>query len=338
MSACRDLLELHELKNATAYPQFKPNMRPRQTQLLNRVPVGLLPLLPDPPSSPCKPPTSSNNGMKTTSSIDHTFSPSKPPFVQKSHTSAPSKASSALASRFSFVPLMPVEDQSAGGHPGSMTQSPINPHSPATPTKRLQNGFKFLPLLPTEPAPSDLSSSSEPPSDEDHASPTSTPSLTASSLPSPPATPSATSSPSLAPSMPHLMTSEPDVSYFDLSRPPAGTNHKSDQLRLAEVDSNFSKLRLQALPSPNLMPPSPFELHGANTQPQGETPERLDNTGHLGRKGGRRRIVEYININGVDEPFYSYADDEPPSPIVQKSTLTADLLPPPSNGFLPLYE
>ena len=103
------------------------------------------------------------------------------------------------------------------------------------------------------------------------------------------------------------------------------------------MNSSFSKLRLQALPSPNLMPPSPFDLHGANTN-QGEIPEKLDNPGHLGRKGGRRRIVEYININGVDEPFYSYADDEPPSPIIQKSTLTTDLLTPPSKGFLPLYE
>jgi hypothetical protein len=87
------------------------------------------------------------------------------------------------------------------------------------------------------------------------------------------------------------------------------------------------------------MPPSPFDLHGGNTRPKGEISEKLDNTGHLGRKGGKRRIVEYININGVDEPFYSYVDDdEPPSPIAEKSTSTASLLPPPSNGFLPLYE
>lgn len=221
-----------------------------------------------------------------------------------------------------------------------MTQSPISPHSPAAPTNRLENKFKFLPLLPTEPVPSESASGSEPGSDEEHASPISTPSLTASSsLPSPPGTPSATSSPSLAPSStPHLMTSDPDFSYFNLSRPPAGANHKPDHLRLTDVDPSFSKLRLQALPSPNLMPPSPFDLHGASRH-QGEISEKLDNPGHLGRKGGRRRIVEYININGVDEPFYSYVDDdEPPSPVTQKSTLTADLLPPPSNGFLPLYE
>jgi len=135
--------------------------------------------------------------------------------------------------------------------------------------------------------------------------------------------------------MPHLATSDPDFSYFNLSRPPTGINHKLDQLRLTETDSSFSKLRLQALPSPSLMPPSPFDLHGS---PKGEISEKLDNTGHLGRKGGRRRIVEYININGVDEPFYSYADDEPPSPVVDKSVSVAGLLPPPPNGFLPLYE
>jgi hypothetical protein len=130
--------------------------------------------------------------------------------------------------------------------------------------------------------------------------------------------------------MPHLMTSDPDFSYFDLSRPPAGSNDKPDQLHLAGMDSSFSKLRLQALPSPSLMPPSPFDLGGDSAR---SIPEKLDNTGHLGRKGGRRRIVEYININGVDEPFYSYIDDdEPPSPSA------ATLLPPPPNGFLPLYE
>jgi len=133
------------------------------------------------------------------------------------------------------------------------------------------------------------------------------------------------------------MTSDPDFSYFNITRPPTETNHKPDLLRLTEVDSSFSKLRLQALSSPSLIPPSPFDLRGANAQPKGET-EKLDNTGHLGRKGGRRRIVEYININGVDEPFYSYADDEPPSPVIEKSTSVAGLLPPPSNGFLPLYE
>jgi len=129
------------------------------------------------------------------------------------------------------------------------------------------------------------------------------------------------------------MTSDADVSYFDLNRPPAGTNHRPDQLHLAGVDSSFSKLRLQALPSPSLMPPSPFDLCGCDARSKGETNEKLKNTGHLGRRGGRRRIVEYININGVDEPFYSYMDDDQPS-----SPSAATLLPPPPNGFLPLYE
>ena len=82
------------------------------------------------------------------------------------------------------------------------------------------------------------------------------------------------------------------------------------------MDSDFSKLGLQALPSPSLMPPSPFDLCGSNARSKGEITEKLDSTGHIGRKGGRRRIVEYININGVDEPFYSYVDEddeEPPS-------------------------
>lgn len=205
-----------------------------------------------------------------------------------------------------------------------MTQSPINPQSPGAPTNRLGNRFQFLPLLPPEPTHSDSPSCSEPSSDDDHASPISTPSLTASSsLPSPPGTPSATSSPSLTSSS--MMTSDTDFSYFNLNH----TNQKPDQL---EVDS-FSKLRLQALPSPGLMPPSPFNLCGGGKA--NSMGEKLDNPGHLGRKGGRRRIVEYININGVDEPFYTDVDDdEPPSPIVK----SASLLPPPPNGFLPLYE
>jgi len=80
-----------------------------------------------------------------------------------------------------------------------------------------------------------------------------------------------------------------------------------DQLSLTDVDSNFSELRLEAHPSPNLI---------AQTEPKREMTEKLDNSGSLGRKGGRRRVVEYININGVDEPFYSYVDEdeeEPPS-------------------------
>lgn len=301
------------MKNSAAYSHSKSDFRPKPTQLLNRVPVGLLPLLSEPSSSPSKPPpTTCNGGSQNTSSVNNTLPPSQPPFLQKSHPPAPSKASSALASKFSFVPLMPVEDQSAG-QAKEMAQSPINPQSPATPTNRLADRFKFLPLLPSEStAPSDCTSCSEPPSDDDHASPVSTPSLTASSsLPSPPGTPSATSSPLLTP-----FVSDSDFSYFDLSHPPAGTNQKPDQLHLAEVDSSFSKLRLDALPSPNLIPPSPFDLCGSNGQRKGEVSEKLDNTGPLGRKGGRRRVVEYININGVDEPFYSYVDgddDEPPS-------------------------
>jgi hypothetical protein len=301
------------MKNSAVYPYHKSDHRPRPTQLLNRVPVGLLPLLSEPSTPPSKPLIMTcNEGPKTTSSIDNTFSPSQPPpSLRKSYPPpAPSKASSALASKFSFVPLMPVEDQSAGGQAREMAQSPINPQSPATPTNRLGDRFKFLPLLPTESTPSECTSGSEPPSDDDHASPVSTPSLTASSsLPSPPGTPSATSSPLLTPS-----TSDVDFSYFDLSRPPAGTNRKLDRIHLAEADSNFSKLRLQALPSPNLIPPSPFDLCGNNSRSKGEISEKLDNTGHLGRKGGKRRIVEYININGVDEPFYSYVEDEDDEP------------------------
>jgi len=86
-----------------------------------------------------------------------------------------------------------------------------------------------------------------------------------------------------------------------------------DQLGLSDVDSNFPKLRLEARAGPNLIAPSPLELYGDS---KGETAEKLDNSGAFGRKGGRRRVVEYININGVDEPFYSYVDEdeaEPPS-------------------------
>jgi len=136
--------------------------------------------------------------------------------------------------------------------------------------------------------------------------------------------------------MPHLATSDPD--YFNLDRPPAGTRHKPDQFHLTDTDSGFSKLRLQALSSPGLVPPSPFDLRGCKAQSKVELSEKLDNTGNLGRKGGRRRTVEYININGVDEPFYSWVDDdEPPSPSEKSDSMTS-FLPPPSNGFLPLYE
>jgi hypothetical protein len=32
-------------------------------------------------------------------------------------------------------------------------------------------------------------------------------------------------------------------------------------------------------------------------------------------------VVEYININGVDEPFYTYVDDdEPPSPAEKSNS------------------
>ena len=89
-----------------------------------------------------------------------------------------------------------------------------------------------------------------------------------------------------------------------------------DQLGLSDLDSNFPKLRLGAHSSPNLIAPSPLELCGDKMESKGEMGEKLDNSGPLGRKGGRRRVVEYININGVDEPFYSYVDEdeaEPPS-------------------------
>ena len=313
----RDLLELHELRNSAANPQNKSNL-PRPPQLLNRVPVGLLPLLSDTSSSPSKPP--SKAGPKNAPSTDDACPPKQPPFLRKPCSTAPSKANSALASKFSFVPLLPVEDQSTAGQQGEMTQSPINPQSPATVPNRFEKKFQFLPLLADE-----STSSPEPHSDDDHPSPISTPSLTASSsLPSPPGSPSATSSPSLS----HI-----DADYFNLSRPPVVANQKSNRLHQTGVDSSFSKLTLQALPSASLIPSNPFDLRGGNAQSK----EKLDNSGSLGRKGGKRCVVEYININGVDEPFYSYVDDdEPPSPVV-KSELGRGLLPPP-NGFLPLYE
>ena len=92
--SCRDLLELHELKNLVAYPQHKSCVHPRQTQLLNQVPVGLLQLLPDTPSPPPPKPATmtSESGSKNTSSIDNTFLPSQPSSVRKSHPLAPLKA------------------------------------------------------------------------------------------------------------------------------------------------------------------------------------------------------------------------------------------------------
>jgi hypothetical protein len=327
--ACRDLLELHELKNSVAYPHHKSNLPPRRTQLLDRVPVGLLPLLSEPSTPPSKPPP--KTGSKNTSSTGDAFSLRQPPFLRKPHSPAPPKAGS-LASRFSFVPLMPVEDQSTDGQGGEMAQSPIIPQSPANPPTRFEKRFQFVPLLPAE-----SPSSSEPPSDDDHTSPISTPSLTASSsLPSPPGTPSTTSSPSLAPSSTHHL-STPDTDYFNLYRPPTGTKPKPDQSHPTEVDSTFSKLTLDALPSASLVPPSPFDLRGSNAQSKGDILEKLDNSGHLGRKGGKRCVVEYININGVDEPFYSYVEDDERQSPVEKADSPAGLLPP-SNGFLPLYE
>lgn len=103
------------------------------------------------------------------------------------------------------------------------------------------------------------------------------------------------------------------------------------------MDASLSKLTLQAFPSARLVPPSPFDLDGSNNnQPKGKV-EKLDDSGRLSRKGGKRCVVEYININGVDEPFYSYVDDdEPPSPIEESDSMRRLL--PPSNGFLALYE
>ena len=311
---CRDLLELHELKSSVAYPQDKSGHR--RTQFLNRVPVGLLPLLSEPSTTPAKP-APSNIGSKNTSSINDTSLPRQPQFARKSYSPAPSKHNSALASKFSFLPLLPVDDHSTTGQ--QMSQSPINPQSPAAVPNRFAKKFQFVPLLTDESTSS--CSSSDAPSDDDHASPISTPSLTASSsLPSPPGTPSATSSPSLTPSpIPHLSASDAD--YFNFHRPPAGTNRNADQLHSTGVDSSFSKLTLQALPNPSLIPPSPLDIQGASSQPKETTSEKLDNSSRLCRKGGKRCVVEYININGVDEPFYTYVDDdEPPSPAEKSNS------------------
>lgn len=100
------------------------------------------------------------------------------------------------------------------------------------------------------------------------------------------------------------------------------------------MDATISKLTLQAFPSAGLIPPSPFDLEG-NDNRQSKVGEKLDKSGNLCRKGGKRCVVEYININGVDEPFYSYVDDvddEPPS-TVEKSGYF-----PPPNDLLSLYE
>ncbi|KAF9786444.1 hypothetical protein BJ322DRAFT_1108293 [Thelephora terrestris] len=310
----QDLVELHELRNSVANPQNRSNL-PRPPQLLNRVPVGLLPLLSETSASPSKPP--SKVGSKSTSSVHDACPPKQSPFLRKPCSNVP--PNSALTAKFSFLPLLPMEDQSTAGQ---TTQSSINPQSPATVPNRFEKKFQFVPLFTDE-----STSSSEPPSDDDHPSPISTPSLTASSsLPSPPGSPSATSSPSL---VPHLPTSD----YFNLSRPPAGANQNSNRMHSTGVDSSFSKLTLKAPPSASSIPPSSFNIRGGNSQSK----EKLDNSGSLGRKGGKRCVVEYININGVDEPFYSYVDDdEPPSPV-SKSELARGILPPP-NGFLPLYE
>ena len=131
--------------------------------------------------------------------------------------------------------------------------------------------------------------------------------------------------------MPHLSTD-----YFNLSRPLSGNNNqKPDQLHSTGVDVSFSKLRLQAFPNPGLIPPSPFELEGSNNN---KASEKLNSIGRLGRKGGKRRVVEFININGVDEPFITDVDDDEPQPLVEKNSDSATGLLPPPNGFLPLYE
>lgn len=44
-------MELHELRNPVTYPQKKPNS-PQPTQILNRVPLVLLPLLSEPSTPP----------------------------------------------------------------------------------------------------------------------------------------------------------------------------------------------------------------------------------------------------------------------------------------------
>lgn len=311
----QDLLELHELKSSAAYPQDKSGHR--RTQLLNRVPVGLLPLLSEPSAAPAKPPPPSNVGSKNTSSGNDTSLPRQPQFPRKSHSPAPPKPATGLAAKFSFLPLMPVDDHSTSCQ--QTAQSLINPQSPATVPNRFQKKFQFLPLLADESTSS--CSSPDAPSDDDHASPISTPSLTASSsLPSPPGTPSATSSPSLTPSSIHNV-SAPDVDYFNFHRPPAGTNQNADQSHSTGVDSSLSKLTLQALPNPGLIPPSPLNIHGTSSQPEKKTSEKLDNSSRLCRKGGKRCVVEYININGVDEPFYTYVDDdEPPSPAEKSNS------------------
>ena len=53
------------------------------------------------------------------------------------------------------------------------------------------------------------------------------------------------------------VTSDADFSHFHISRPPVETNQKPDPSHLSEVDSSFSKLRLQSLSSPSPMPLSP---------------------------------------------------------------------------------
>lgn len=295
----KDILELYELKlSVPRSSSDKSGSGQPLPTLLEGVPVALLPLLSDETPTP------------------------KPPAATTSPTLSTNPSPVSSASNY----IRPPYNQLS---PGGKLQSPIIRSSgsafrpPPSATRSGLRNFQFLPIYPTEDHPShelDVSSHDQ---DSDHTttSPTSTPSLTSSSG-SPPSSPSACPSPLEIP--PTSVMTAVD-SYFDLPRlqtsPPVRQRDLSHTYKADVKNAGATSARIQypaskkptlkALSSPNLVPPSPFDLHGSVVQGQylyERTQQQQVGLRHgvVGKPKDVPRRVFYTggDDDDVDEPFF----------------------------------
>ncbi|EPQ56688.1 hypothetical protein GLOTRDRAFT_121058 [Gloeophyllum trabeum ATCC 11539] len=373
----QDVLELKQLQLSLPHaPQPPDPFSPRphtHVEYLRRVPIRLMPLLPETesspartppaeepkpasPSPPAQSPPTTTHWMQLTSPITHSAiapAPRFSPHPSPRSSPAPSRTSSPIPSNlppraplrprphFAFLPLLPTEEPTKGpeAEPGEMVFS-WNDDEETSPMKEKEEveekkaaeeedvartphaesvleGEMLDRVYGAEPASVGSSVSSSAPAaflasehdfDQDSV-PSSSASVSDGELTADESTPSMTTcslSPTPSPSpSPPILSEVADTPSAEEHHPPASKaeTYGYFQIPTARAENlpyQLKKLRLQALPSPSLMPPSPFELElsapGGEGEQRGEEGKLEEVHAFERRKGMGRRVGSVLAL------------------------------------------
>ncbi|KAF8889295.1 hypothetical protein BD779DRAFT_1671859 [Infundibulicybe gibba] len=302
----RDLLELKEIQRSLprANQLSDPVSGKPASHFLSAVPIGLLPLLSE----------GESGGSRDSS-------------VAPSPVTSPPSSSPATPNWGSPI-LRPTDIQPLGSrfvtpqwHPPHLAH--LMPGKPVA--QRQKPRFAFVPLLDTPPTsalsspypsnPPSRSPSPDLPAATDHFQDPPTPSLTDASQDSSPISRASSSSPE-----PSLFSLPPlrkaPSNHYDSYFPTYADERGFSSSRSSPVSPGFPTMKLEAIPSPALLPPSPLILDAAKQFPS--NPPSKDVL--FASKPIRRR--NFILVNDVEIELDADDDDEVqsnPDPPVVKS-------------------